>query len=223
MTKQNKQPQITEETIPVERVRALIFGNRWLTIAAVCQGVALVGAIAAAGFFAWKSSQIERAYFATDPTGRVVELMPLDAPIQSTESVAGWTADCVRKTFSYSYVDYREKFSETGAKCYTQTSLEALKQALVDKRIIDLVLSKKLISSIALTGAPVLHEPATLVANKNGQRAVQWRFRMPGVITYQNKDASQSSKHVFDITVQRVSQELRPEGVAITRIQMLKP
>src|SRR3546814_9090192 len=57
--------------------------------------------------------QPETRYFATDPSGGIRELIPLERPIQSMNEVLNWTTGALTQAYTMSFANYREALQES--------------------------------------------------------------------------------------------------------------
>ena len=94
-------------------------------------------------------------YFAVSADGRMTALHPLSAPVLSLSSVTEWAARAATSAYTFDFVNYRKELTESSA-FFTPAGWAAFENALVSSRNLELVLSKKLVTTAVAQGAPVV-------------------------------------------------------------------
>lgn len=155
-------------------------------------------------------------YFATEPNGALIRLVPLSRSIMSSADLGQWIETHVTDAFTLSWTNYRgdqmrakHAFTRAGWLSY----LKGIRQA----RIIKLIEAEQLNLTSVVTQAPVLTRTGRL-----GNGALWWQYQFTMVWTYNagnNSPVGTSNQNVVvDVRVVRVPQTLNPKGVLISEI-----
>src|SRR5262245_58488610 len=94
-------------------------------------------------------------YFATDSTGRIIPLIPLDRPNLSTSALLQWANSAAVAAFTYNFVNYRQEL-QAASEFFTPEGWQAFIQSLQQSNNLSAVIAKKLVVSAVATGAPVV-------------------------------------------------------------------
>ncbi len=150
-------------------------------------------------------------YFATDPTGRLTPLQPLNQPNLNNRVVFQWASNAAVSVYSFDFVNYQKELSQAHADYFTPTGWASLMKAFNDAQLIQTVKAKKLTVSAVVTGAPVLLDQKVV----DGR--YQWVVQMPMLVTYQSASETQSYPLVVTMVIQRVSTLNSARGIGITQ------
>lgn len=153
-------------------------------------------------------------YFATGCDGRIIQLTPLDQPMESKTELLRWATDAVLQTFSFDFVNYRRTFQEASQN-YTTQGWEALQQAMKTNNILTSVIENKYVVHAEITNPSVI-----LKEGPTSDHRYAWRIQVPMVIKYTNETDSPSSEVTVTITVIREDQATNPRGVGIAQLIM---
>jgi intracellular multiplication protein IcmL len=149
-------------------------------------------------------------YFATDSTGRIVPLVPLDQPNLSTPSILQWANSAAVAAFSYNFVNYRQQL-QAASEFFTPEGWQAFLNSLTASNNLQAVTSKKLVVSAVATGAPVVLQQGVL----NGQYS--WRVQMPLLVTYQSVEQVSQQSLIVNMLITRVSTLTSVRGIGIAQ------
>ena len=149
-------------------------------------------------------------YFATDPQGRLIELVPLAKPNLSNAALLQWANIASVASFSYNFVNYRQEL-QAASEFFTTDGWKAFIVALNQSNNLQAITAKKLIVSAVATGAPVVLQQGVI------DGVYSWQVEMPMLITYQNPSQFTQQNVVVKMRIIRVSTLVSPKGVGIAQ------
>lgn len=147
-------------------------------------------------------------YFATNISGRIIPLFPLDKANQADSSVLQWANEAAMAAYSYDWVHYRQEL-QAASEFFTPFGWRQFTKELVDSNNLNTVLAKRMVVS-----ATALRAPAILKQGVAGGR-YYWRIRIPIQITFQGEREFSQSKLLIFLTIQRISTLNQPRGIGI--------
>ncbi|AEP10731.1 type IVB secretion system apparatus protein IcmL/DotI [Micavibrio aeruginosavorus] len=182
-------------------------GYRSLLRLALIQGIVIVGLIGAM-FFVVHTHQPENRYFATTEDGRLVPMVPLNAPNLSAPALMSWVAQAATEVMTFGFSDYRRRLQEA-SRNFTRRGWESFTQALQRSRIIESVEEYQQVITAAPKGAPILVSEGLV----NGR--YQWQVQLPMILTYQAGSKTRSDTWLVTMVIVRVSRLESANGVGI--------
>jgi len=149
-------------------------------------------------------------YFATSSNGRITPLFALSEPNTSDNAVLQWSSVATMAAYSYNFVNYRSEL-EAASGFFTGAGWDQFMEALQSSNNLAAVMSKKLVVSAVVTGAPVILKKGLL------SDRYAWRIQMPLLVTYQS--ASEFTQQNLNVTllVTRVDTLNSPIGIGIAQ------
>jgi intracellular multiplication protein IcmL len=147
-------------------------------------------------------------YFAISSDGKMVKLHPLSEPAISNSVLLQWAVVAATTTYSYDFVNYRSALQNVQNK-FTPDGWSNFERALRSTRILETVVSKKLIVSAVATGAPVIEEQGML------DGAYAWKVNLPLLVTYQSSNELTQQPLIITMIISRVPVVNYPDGIAI--------
>jgi len=147
-------------------------------------------------------------YFAISSDGKLVKLQPLSQPAISSPILLQWAVDAATAAYSYDFVNYRSSLQHVQNR-FTPNGWSNFESALKSTRILETVVSKKLIVSAVATGAPVIEEQGML------DGAYAWKVNLPLLVTYQSSNELTQQPLIVTMIISRVSPVSYPDGIAI--------
>ncbi len=149
-------------------------------------------------------------YFATGNDGRLTIIQPLTDPVMSLSGLTEWVTRAATTAYSFDFVNYRKELQESSA-FFTGKGWEAFERALVSSNNLNLVLTKKLVTTAVAQGAPVVLKRGVL----NGKYA--WQVQLPILVTYQSASMKVAQPMLVTMLVTRVDVANNPNGIAIAQ------
>lgn len=154
----------------------------------------------------------EYRYFAVDPNGGISEVIPLERPIQSTTEVLNWTADAIVRSFTLSFANYQSQLNDSRIQ-FTDAGWTGFQEALSRNKILDTIITQKLVTSAVPASAPVVTASGIVENGRYG-----WRIQMPLIVTYESASGSQSQTFNVEAVVVRRPETENPRGLGIGQI-----
>lgn len=171
--------------------------------------IALIVSITANVFLSARDAKY--VYFATDSEGRIKELTPLNRPIQSIKDVLEWTSNAVTRSYTFSFANYREEFSQSRSN-FTTEGWNGFEKALKDSGNLESVLEKKMVVTAIPVSAPYV------VAEGNFNGTYMWQIEFEIIVTYQTPSEKINQPLNVRATVIRQSETKHPKGLGIHSI-----
>jgi intracellular multiplication protein IcmL len=184
-------------------------GYRSILKLAVLQSV-IVLALVGAMFFVIHTHQPENRYFATTEDGRLIPMVPLNAPNLSTPALMSWVAQAATEVMTFGFNDYRRRLQEA-SRNFTPRGWESFTQALQRSRIIEMVETQQQVATAAPRGAPILQSEGLVMGR------YQWKVQLPMIVTYQSGTKTRSDNLLLTLTIVRVPRLESSSGVGISQ------
>lgn len=188
-------------------------GNKSLYIAA-CVSILGLFLQVIIGFMVF-TSKSERVYFATDSGGSLIPLVALGQPNQKDTVVAQWVSHALIDTFSFNFTDYSMRLNETTMMWYTKEGGDGLLDALNSVGVIDALVERKMLLSLALEHTPIL-----IKAGPDARGVYVWTFQVNAIMTYRTQSQEHTNNVKFMIQVDRRSVMENADGLGITKVIM---
>lgn len=138
------------------------------------------------GFIAYQHhTRPTPTYFATSTDGKILEVLPLNRFDISENELFQWAMEAARASYSYDFVNYRQKL-QTAQQYYTTVGYNSLLAAIRESRNLELVKDKKMTTAARISGAPSLvqRQGRTNPWEENGR--VTWEVQFPMDVLYTN-------------------------------------
>lgn len=149
-------------------------------------------------------------YFATDTTGRIIPLVPLNEPDLSTAALLQWANTAAVAAFTYNFVDYRAQL-QAASEFFTPEGWQAYLQSLEASNDLVAVKAKNLVVSAVATGAPIITQRGIV----DGRYT--WQIQMPLLVTYQSASQITPQNLLVNMVITRVSTLDSPRGIGIAQ------
>lgn len=160
---------------------------------------------------------VEPLYFATDPVGRLINVIPITRPNMSKEDVEKWTVKAVEKANTYDYVNYRQQLQEAQGY-FTNFGWRKYMQALKASNNLVGITERKLIYEAKVIGYPKLITQGNM---RTGIRQYAWKFEIPMLVSFwdppYDKPRYQSAQTV-SVIVQRQPILQSRDGLGIVQM-----
>ena len=152
----------------------------------------------------------------TDPTGKILDLVPLVRPNKPDDIVAKWAVDAVTRTYTFDFRNYRRQFLNA-QKVLTQTGWDGFEKALVDSGNFVAVTDNQFVTTAVPTG------PATVVSSgilrdAIGNQRFGWTVEFPMLVTYRNNKNTVPQRLNVRAVVVRMPEFINPDGLGIRQI-----
>lgn len=169
--------------------------------------VALVGYI-----FVQKEAQPKPTFFATENTGRLVEITPLNQTnFLSDNAVVAWGVEAATASYTFNFANYREALQNL-REYYTQKGFNDMLNALKNSTNLAAVKKKKFVVSAILDG-----EPKVLKKGVSSKGIYIWQVQVPIRITFQNNKQVIDQKSLITMLITRISTLETPKGIGVNQ------
>lgn len=193
------------------KLRNEFYRDNYRRVVLVLLWAVTVIALQAGIIFYMYSNQPTPKYFATNPQGTLVPMVPLEEPYMTPEAILQWSVQAVTALYTYNFVDFREKLQAT-EKYFTSAGRQEFLTALQESKYIQSIQEQKLIVTAVVSGAPVIIRQG-LIDNRYA-----WQMQIPLKVTYQTQSQRYYDDLIVQILVTRVSTLASIEGIGIAQI-----
>ncbi len=181
----------------------------WRRVALINIGVVVLLSLALVSL-ALKSRPVDRA-FAASPDGRIIELVPLDAPIMNEQALRNWIVTAVTEAFTMGHHDWQLRLTQV-REFFTDEGHEHLLESLQTSLFLQQLKDNRQVSSAVARGAPVIVDRFTW----QGRDAIA--LQLPMLLTFDVGNRTQSEQVMARVLVVRVAIEERQAGIAIQQL-----
>ena len=159
----------------------------------------------------------KRTYFATTPTGALIPIVPLSAPIMDQSALNNWTVNAVTKAFTLTFNNWKANI-QAAQQDFTPNGAESYRAGLEKYHILSLITSENCNLSAVVTGAPVITSPA---GAKDNRGRAYWIVEFPMTWTYSTggpQSSTTSNNVIAKVIVVREPQTVAASGLAIDQL-----
>lgn len=201
-------------TVPTSAVDQVVLKRAlWANTFRVMMAAAIGGWIVAGvlGITVWKLAHrpIPTNYFESID-GRLVQAVPTDHPMLSASEILTGATEALESGFNMNFSDYRMRI-EHAAKWFTPAGFTAYQHALFASGNMKTLRRKRLVMSIAITGAPVIVQKGIL----EGTHTYAWKVQVPVKVYYQGSGYESSKAHLATLILVRQNNLAVPRGWAV--------
>ena len=169
-------------------------------------------------------------YFATNISGGIVPLVPLNQPSLQQDEVNLWGVRAVQAALNLNYVQYRTQLSNALGTYFTDRGSQAFQKALKDSLNLENLVANNLIQIASPTAAPEL---LGAYVGKSGdyKGRYTWVIKFPIELTFWKGGSAQSSEYIMvqlaimrsSVLVDNLAKNIdATRGIAINQIIMSK-
>ncbi|SRR5579883_241009 len=169
------------------------------------------------GFLIWVlyfliKNPFQPVYFATDPVGRLIPIIPVNQPNMTVNEAASLAVEAVQAAYSYDYVNYRTQLQQAQRYFTTYGWTNYMKALTQANSLLALTQRKQIVI------AQVVSSPRLIAEGILGS-AYAWKFDMPILVTYWEPpyDASSKVLNALDVSIimqrQPILQSYRGVGI----------
>lgn len=181
-------------------------------------GAAIVGALLLMSLLYVLSREADVAYIAIAPDNTLLPLQTLDRPLHSDAVVSSWVAKCIIESYTFSYVDYKERLNAAIADCYSESGAESLRAEIIKQKIVQTITNENLHVSLVLTRSPIVVQK--MLSADEGVYA--WRLGTSAQLSFRSGKKSYTENIDIHVEVVRVSVNENIRGIGIRRIIIRK-
>jgi intracellular multiplication protein IcmL len=212
MAKKPKANPKTAQSNSLEMVAArnYFYRDNYYRMMTICLSMLILG-FGLAGFIYFQHlSRPAPKYFATTTEGALIELIPLDQPNLSTNTLLQWATQAATSSYTYNFVNYREAFQQA-RNYFTPEGYKNYLKAIDESRNLEAVKEKKLVVSSVPTGVPIVVNEGRIA----GRYA--WQVEMPMLISYQSATEVIRQNIMLTMLIVRIPTLDSPKGIGIAQ------
>lgn len=181
---------------------------RLCTLLAVTAGVAILAAVV--GITAAMKEKVS-VIGATD-SGRFIPVVTLDKPYLTESRVQAFTEECLRRSFSHDFVNFRTTLGES-QRCYTPGA--AAKFATAIDPMLAEIKTRRMVMTVGVTRQPVVVRAYT----KNGVHT--WDLEAELAVSFEGtRDRVPAKRFRVTMKVTRVELEQSIKGVLMSNLEL---
>lgn len=149
-------------------------------------------------------------YFATTQSGRIIQVIPLNDPMVSSEALLNWASQIATAAYSYSFVDYREKIQALEPS-FTGNGWQEFLRRLKESGNIEAIEQRRMIVSAVVASTPIIVHQGML----DGRYA--WKVQVPISATFVVGGKQVPRGYLVTMTIIRVPTLQNVNGVAVAQ------
>lgn len=201
---------MTENALELVRVRNEFYRDNYRRIIAILLLAFLIIGLLVGALIYVVTHPPAPKYFATDTSGRILPLVPLDQPDLSTAALLQWANTAAVAAFTYNFVDYRAQL-QAASEFFTPEGWQAYLESIQSSNNLAAVKAKNLVVSAVATGAPIVLQHGVV----DGRYT--WQVQMPLLVTYQSASQVTPQSLMVNMVITRVSALDSPRGIGIAQ------
>jgi hypothetical protein len=149
-------------------------------------------------------------YYARDPDGNMIPLDPLTMPNMTDRAILSWAVTSVTEIMTIGFGDLIEQLGAQKPR-FTSEGWKSFAAAFHEQKINESFKESQLVLTTVPSDTAVI-----LAQGFNEQKIYQWKVQVPVIMTYiTNNNVTQHTRAFVTLTIQRVSPEQNPAGIAI--------
>lgn len=210
---ENRQPAAAAVPLPPANERIVIERAQWANTFRMMTMAAIGGWVVAGilGFVVY--------HLVTLPTptkyfeaihGRIIQAVPTDQPLLTSGEILTGAQEALESGFNLNFHDYRLRI-EQAAKWFTPAGFSAYRNSLFASGNMTTIKRRRLLMSIAITGAPVIVQQGNL----EGTHTYAWKVQVPVKIVFEGSGYENSVRHLATLILVRQDNVAVPRGWAV--------
>lgn len=156
-------------------------------------------------------------YFATNESGTLNELIPLDVPYVSQEMLLSFADQAAVTAYSFDFLNYELQLSQA-KKYFTPAGFNNFIQALQNSGNLKVVQDKRLVVKAVITEVPVILKEGVLPATHQ----YAWQVQVPMLVQYISANEKIEQPITATLLIVRVSTLDTRQGIAIASFTITK-
>ncbi|AOG03393.1 DotI/IcmL/TraM family protein [Bosea sp. RAC05] len=155
-------------------------------------------------------------YLMTEPSGRLLPVVPLDQPHQSDDEIIKWTVNAVAQIYTFDFANFRRQF-QNAQKLMTPIGWENFHAALRDSGNFVAVTENRYITTAAPSG-PAIIVSKGLLSDAYGNVRYSWMIDVPLLVSYRSSKQTTSQDLIVRVNLVRVPSHVNYVGSQIRQI-----
>ncbi|MBU2754030.1 DotI/IcmL/TraM family protein [Acidithiobacillus sp. CV18-2] len=167
-------------------------------------------------YFLFPRTEVQYKYFATEPNGSVMPLVPFNHPFDSDSTVLSWTEQAVTGIFNFDVLDYRRRL-EADRKYFTKAGFAAFIKSFETDGLYKDMVDRKLMVSVVQSGTAVVRLHGKLPNGRYG-----WEIQIPLHFRLENSNGLSDKRYMANVIVTRVGNWVNADAIAISSISLIE-
>lgn len=155
-------------------------------------------------------------YVMVDPTGRLIQMVPLSQPNHDDAAILSWTVDAVTRIYTFDFANFRRQFQNSQA-LLTQIGFANFERSLRESGNFVAVRENRYVTTAVPNGPPRLLA-SNLVTSVSGESRWGWVVEFPMLLTYRSSKQSTTQELNVRTTVVRVPEYINRQGLGIRQV-----
>ena len=151
-------------------------------------------------------------YIMTEPTGKMMDLVPLDQANVDDETAMRWAVDAVTRIYTFDFTNYRRQFQKAQSMM-TVSGWQFLESALQSSGNMDSVIKNAFVTTAVPTGPATLRKKQLIEIG--GVRRYQWTIEFPMVVTYRSSTTTTNQELRMEVELVRQPEFVNAAGLGI--------
>ena len=173
-------------------------------------------AISLVGNVAMMTGHDRYRYVMTDPTGKLLKLVPLSEPNMADDAVAKWAVDAVTRIYTFDFLNYRSQFGYA-QQVLTGIGWDGFQKSMEESGNFRAVTENRYVTT-AVPNGPAAVRVIGQVAGGDGSVRYVWQVTFPMLITYRSGTQNTSQDLLIHATVVRMPEFINYQGLGIRQI-----
>ena len=149
-------------------------------------------------------------YFATTQSGRVLQLVPLSAPLHTSKAILDWATQVATATNTYNFANYQAELQSL-QPYFTETAWRDILEQLKQSGNLEGVEKNAMILNAVATG------PAIMVYEGMLSGRYAWKVQVPLRISLHTASENSSRNNLVTMVIVRVSTLENENGIAVAQ------
>lgn len=177
-------------------------------LTAACFAMAIVS-LASMAITVWSLTRpVKPAYFAVQPDGGILPIVPLQEPFLDHASVINFGVEAITRAFTMSFSNFRTELTDVRVY-FTPDGYKKFTAALADSNNLSLIRNNRMTSRAVANGAVIIREGVT-----EGGFYV-WELQIPLTITYESAAERRTEQLIVETLLRRIPTWQNASGIAV--------
>jgi len=207
---------MAEDVLETVRSRNEFYRDNYRRVMMALLLMVITATILAGGLIYLVTNKPGPKYFAVNPDGSLVRLVPMNQPNVTDSFLLQWSNMVSTATYTYNFTNYVRELQAASA-FFTDDAWRAFAANLRASGNIDLVKRNKYNVSAVATGAPVIVDKGIIGGTYS------WTVQMPMLVTFESASDRTSFTYIVTMKIVRVPTRIQPRGIAIAQFIAEQP
>lgn len=174
--------------------------------------------LAVASFYEFKKQKVPyyRAVYKKDDKSYLIKMVALSRPVMTRQVLLQWAGQAAVAAYTYDVANYQAQLQSVVKNYFTAEGGNALRQAFQNSGALDNLLSKKLVVTSVVNGAPLILQEGVLFGEKT------WRVQVPLLVNYQSASALETDSYIVSMLITRIPTTEKATGIGISQFKVYR-